>query len=238
MDRTAARVASASTIAAVDPSTSFRDQTIVQFVEQLGSGAPVPGGGSAAAIAGSLGAALVAMVGALSTDRPKYADHAALHARVVPAARALADRLLDLADEDAVAYAGYGEAFKLPKATPEEQHARTAAIREAALASTLAPLRTVEATLEVATLAESLAGRSNRNASSDLEVAALLAVTACRAAEANVTINLPSIGDEARAKDLGARAASVAAEVERIAARTREVVRSGEDRDPLPEPTA
>jgi formiminotetrahydrofolate cyclodeaminase len=213
----------------------FRDQTVAQFVERLASGEPVPGGGAAAAIAGSLGAALVAMVGTLSAGRPKYAEHAALHTRVVPEAHALADRLLALADEDAEAYAGYGAAFKLPKETEADQAARAAAIREAALGATLAPLRIVEAALEVATLAETLAGRSNKNAASDLEVAALLATTASRAAEANVRINLPSIGDETRAQELGTRAASLAAEVERLGAITNEVVGGGEARDPLPE---
>jgi formiminotetrahydrofolate cyclodeaminase len=228
-------VATASTIAAVESSTRFRDQTVAQFVERLASGDPVPGGGAAAAIAGSLGAALVAMVGTLSADRPKYAAHAALHAQIVPEAHALADRLLALADEDAAAYAGYGAALKLPRETEADQASRTAAIREAALAATLSPLRTVEASLEVATLAEALAGRSNRNAASDLEVAALLAVTASRAAEANVRINLASLGDEVRARELGDRAASLAAEVERLAALTRETVQGGAARDPLPE---
>jgi glutamate formiminotransferase/formiminotetrahydrofolate cyclodeaminase len=222
----------------VTDTTRFRDQTVAQFVDRLASGEPVPGGGAAAAVAGSLGAALVAMVGTLSADRPKYAAHAALHARVVPEAHALADRLLALADEDAAAYAGYGAALKLPKETDQEQATRAAAIREAALAATLSPLRTVEASLEVATLAELLAGRSNRNAASDLEVAALLAVTASRAAEANVRINLPSLGDEAAARELGSRAASLAAEVERLAALTREIVDGGEARDPLPEVVA
>ena len=224
----------ASTIAAVDTNTSFRDQTVAQFVEQLASGAAVPGGGAAAAVAGSLGAALVAMVATLSRDRPKYSDHDALHARVLPAARELADRLLTLADEDAAAYAGYGAALKLPRETPAEEDTRAAAVREAALAATLSPLGTVEASRDVAMLAESLAGRSNRNASSDLEVAALLALTACRAAEANVRINLPSLGDDGKGAELGDRAAAVAAEVERLAALTREVVRGGEPRAPLP----
>jgi formiminotetrahydrofolate cyclodeaminase len=175
------------------------------------------------------------MVGSLSEGRPRYAAHAALHARAIPAARALANRLLALADEDAVAYAGYGAAMKLPRDTDEEKAARAAAIREAALAATISPLRTAEATLEVAELAEALAGRTNKNASSDLEVAALLSVAACRAAAANVYINLPSLGDEEKARDFLERTEAVADAVERISAHTREVVRGGDSRDPLPE---
>lgn len=218
----------------MDTSSRFRDLTVAEFVDKLASGEPVPGGGAAAAIAGSLGAALVAMVANLSEGRPKYAEHAALHARAIPAAQALADRMLALADEDADAYAGYGAALKLPRDTDEEQAARAAAVRAAALAATLSPLRTVEASLEVVDLAEQLAGRSNKNASSDLEVAALLSVAACRSAAANVYINLPSIGDEERARELFARTEDVADAVERLASRTRELVRGGKAREPLP----
>jgi formiminotetrahydrofolate cyclodeaminase len=219
----------------VESTSRFRDLTVADFVQQLASGEPVPGGGAAAAIAGSLGAALVAMVANLSEGRPRYADHATLHARAIPAAHELAERMLALADEDAEAFAGYGAALKLPRDTDAEKAARTAAIRSAALAATLSPLKVVEASLEVVALAEELAGRSNRNASSDLEVSALMAVAACRSAAANVYINLPSIGDEDRAKQLFERTETIADAVERLAARTRELVRSGEARDPLPE---
>jgi len=222
------------TIGRVDTSNRFRDLTVAQFVDQLSSGEPVPGGGAAAAIAGSLGAALVGMVANLSEGRPRYAEHAALHARAIPAARELQDRMLALADEDAAAFAGYGAAMKLPRETDEEKALRAAAIREAALGATLSPLKTVEASLEVVALAEELAGRSNRNASSDLEVAALMSVAACRAAAANVFINLPSLGDETRARELFERTEALADAVERLAAETREVVRGGAVRDPLP----
>ncbi|OGO56828.1 MAG: hypothetical protein A2V85_13625 [Chloroflexi bacterium RBG_16_72_14] len=217
----------------MDESSTFRDLTVAQFVQRLASGEPVPGGGAAAAIAGSLGAALVTMVANLSLGRSKYAAHAGLNARVSADAEALADRFLALADEDATAYAGYGAAMKLPRETEAEKAVRAAAIREAAHAATMAPMRTVEACLEVVRLAESLAGRSNANASSDLEVSSLMAVAACRSAAANVYINLPSLGDESRARDLFERTEELADEVERLADRTREVVRGGEAREPL-----
>ena len=214
--------------------TPFRNLTLGAFAEQLASAQPVPGGGSAAAVAASLAGALVAMVSALSEGRPKYAQHAALHAEVGPEARALADRFLALADEDAIAYAGYGAAMKLPRETTAEQEARAAAIREAARAASQAPFKTVEACREVVALAESLAGRSNRNAASDLEVSCLLAVAAARAAAANVYVNLPAIEDEATARDLLSRTESLVDEIDRLADHTREIVRGGESRDPLP----
>jgi len=207
--------------------------TVDRFISLLASGEPTPGGGSAAAIAGSLGGALVAMVATLSEGRPKYAEHEALLAEAKAAGHELANRLLDLADEDAQAFAGFGVAMKLPRDTDEEKAARTQALQAAALAATEAPFKTVQACLEVAAMAEAMAGRSNKNASSDLEVAGLMSVASARAAAANVFVNLPSIGDEALARDLLARTEAIVDDVERLSSRTREVVRNGEARPPL-----
>ena len=211
----------------------FRDQTVDQFISLLASGEPTPGGGAAAAIAGSLGGALVAMVATLSEGRPKYADHEALLAEAKAAGQELADRLLNLADEDANAFAEFGVAMKMARDTDEEKAVRTAALQAAARAATDAPFKTVQACLEVAAMAEAMAGRSNKNASSDLEVAGLMSVAAARAAGANVYVNLPAMGDEALAKDLLARTEAILDDVERLSSRTREVVRSGETRSPL-----
>ena len=217
----------------MEPSTRFRDLTVAAFVDQLSSAEPVPGGGSAAAVAASLAAALVSMVAQLSEGRPKYAEHAALHAEASVAAKALADRFLTLADEDAEAYAGFGAAMRLPRDTDEERDARDAAMRKAAQEASDVPYRTVEACLEVVVLAEALAGRSNRNASSDLEVAALLATAASRAAAANVYVNLPSIGDEAAAGELLADTRRLVDDIDRLASQTRETVLGGEARPPI-----
>jgi glutamate formiminotransferase/formiminotetrahydrofolate cyclodeaminase len=217
----------------VEPSARFRDLTVGGFVERLASDDPVPGGGSAAAVAASLAAGLVAMVASLSMGRPKYADHAALHQEAAEAAKALADQFLALADEDAVAYAGFGAAMKLPRETDDERAARSEAIRRAARSASDVPYRTVELCLEVVVLAEALAGRSNRNAASDLEVAALLAVAASRAGAANVFVNLPSIEDEAAAGELLAATEELVNDIDRLASQTREIVRGGQSRAPI-----
>ena len=142
-------------------------------------------------------------------------------------------RFLALADEDADAYAGFGIAMKLPRETDAEREARAAAIRQAARAASQVPFRTVEACYEVVALAEALAGRSNRNAASDLEVSSLLSVAAARAAAANVYVNLPAIGDEPAASDLLSRTESLVDEIDLLAHHAREVVRGGESREPL-----
>jgi methenyltetrahydrofolate cyclohydrolase len=215
---------------------SFRTLTLDGFSERLASSDPVPGGGSASAVAASLAASLVAMVASLSEDRPKYAEHAALHAEAKAAGRRLADRFLQLADEDSEAYGRFAVAMKLPKDTDDEKTARTAALEAAALGASEVPLACVEACVEVVAYAEALAGRSNRNASSDLEVASLLARAAATGAAANVLVNLPSLGDESLAGQLTVRTKSALDDVERTADVTRQLVRDGEAREPLDGP--
>jgi methenyltetrahydrofolate cyclohydrolase len=220
-------------MADVAPLSSFRDLTLGSFVEELASAAPVPGGGSASAVAASLGAALVAMVASLSEGRPKYAAHADLHDSSQVVGRRLAARFLALADEDADAYADFAAAMKLPRDSDVERIARTTALSQAARRAAEVPLLTVEACLELVATAESLVGRSNANASSDLDVATLLGEAAARGAAANVLINLPSVDDETFSTEATAKVMALLDSVEEIVATVHAGVRSGEARGPL-----
>lgn len=204
------------------------------FVDRLASSDPVPGGGSASAIAASFGAALVSMVAALSAGRPRYAAHAALYERAAETGGRLADRFLDLADRDAEAYAAVAAAMKLPRDSDDDRSARAAQIRATARTASEVPLETVEACLELVSMAESLAGRSNPNASSDLNVAALLGVAAAKGAAENVLVNLPMIGDDRTAAEMTSRVVGLLRNVEDQAAAVHATVRSGVGRDPLP----
>ena len=210
----------------------FGSMTLDGFIELLGSATPSPGGGAASAVAASCGAALVAMVASLSVDRPKYAAYAASHARHGEAGRALAARLLALANEDADAYAAFAAALKLPRDTDDEKAARAGAIRASARVAADVPLRTVEACRAVVMASGALAGRSNLNAASDLAVASRLVEASAHGAAENVFVNLPSLGDAASADELRGRTEMLLAEIEELAEATRAHVERGELRDP------
>jgi formiminotetrahydrofolate cyclodeaminase len=173
------------------------------------------------------------MVASLTTGRPKYVDHEPMLGWAAQTGSRLQQRFLDIADEDAEAYGGFAAALKLPRDTQDEIAARTTAMQQAARRSAETPMECVEACLELVQAAEALAGRSNPNAASDVDVAALLGEAAARGAASNVLINLPSTGDPELEGRLTQRVTELLAAIQDVASRTHEVILSGERRDPL-----
>ncbi len=172
------------------------------FLSAVASSDPVPGGGSVAAYAGALGAALTQMVAGLTLGKKKYATVEAELATVAARARSLAAKLEGLVASDAAVYATVSTAYKMPKTTSEEAEARSHAIATALLAASEVPLKTARACADVADLAQIVATKGNSNAITDAGVAALLAEAGCKAAAYNVRINVASMEDRSRGEHL------------------------------------
>ena len=169
------------------------DLSVRDLVERLATNDPIPGGGSASALAGAMGAALVQMVVALTIGRPSAAEHGATLIEIAESALAAQSDLLRLAELDAAAYAAVVAARRLPRDTERERQARDVQVTAATREATMAPLETARAAAGVLGLAERLAPIGNRQAISDVGVGAQLAATAMRGAALNVRINLPHL---------------------------------------------
>ena len=167
------------------------DMTTRALVERLATSDPVPGGGSAAALAGAMGAALIQMVVTLTVGRPGGDDNEGTLTELRTAAAAWQSELLNLAELDANAYDAVVRARRLPRASDREREARTVQVEAAMREATRIPLATARAASAVLDLAEQVAPIGGRIAISDVGVAACLAVAALRGAALNVEINLP-----------------------------------------------
>ena len=177
------------------PPPALDELTLGDLLERLASSDPVPGGGSAAALAGSLSAALLSMVASLSESRATD-DDATVIREVATAAGAARAELTTLASLDAAAYDAVVRARRLPRDTDEQRATRSAEVDAAIHTATELPLRTARAAIALLGLAERLTPVGNPHAISDVGVAAHLAAAAVRSAVLNVRINLPSLPDD------------------------------------------
>ncbi len=199
-------------------------ESLSGFVAAVASPAPVPGGGSVAAHAGALGAALAQMVAGLTIGKKKYAAVDAEMKEAALAAAALVNELSSLATRDAAAFATVADAYKLPKEPEAAATARQAAITAALLQAAIVPLETARACARVAQLAAAVAERGNTNAASDAGVAALLAEAGARGASYNVRINVASLDDRSQGLALLEEIARAVGETSAHAARATAAV--------------
>ena len=167
------------------------------LLDAFASNDPVPGGGSASALAGAIGASLLLMVAGMTKTKSgtpeETADLAAAAARIRP----LRERLTALVDTDSEAYAAVAAAVKLPKDTDADKTARKAAIQAATRQATEVPLDTMRACRDAVRHAVIVARCGNRNAMSDVGVALELLVAGTKGAGLNVDINLGGLADQA-----------------------------------------
>ena len=176
-----------------------------EFVDLLASDAPAPGGGSAAALEGALGAALTAMVCGLTVGKKKYAEFQELAEEAQKKATDLKARFVDVMDRDTEAFNVVSAAFGMPKATDEEKAARSAAIQKGLEGCTKTPFEMMELAVETLELTASILGKSNDSAASDLGVSALSLRAAVQGAWLNVLINIGSLKNKELAADYQAK---------------------------------
>jgi glutamate formiminotransferase/formiminotetrahydrofolate cyclodeaminase len=195
-------------------------KTVFAFADEVSTESPAPGGGSVAALFGSLGAALAVMVANLTVGKKGFEKAWGPMGDLAAKGQDLKDFFLRAIDEDTRAFSAVIEASRLPKGTDEEARAREAAVESAMKEAALVPLRTLERTTEVVVLAAEAADKGNPASASDAAVAALAAEGAAEGAWFNVIINLGQIADAAFVKETRGRADEV---LERVRAESKKV---------------
>ncbi|MFX1506206.1 MAG: cyclodeaminase/cyclohydrolase family protein [Promethearchaeota archaeon] len=167
--------------------------TVTQFIEEVASDKPAPGGGSVSALGGALGAALASLVGKATVGKEKFAEVQAEMEKVILRCTELYQRLSKMVDEDTNAFNAILKAYRMPKDEPE---VRSKAIQKATVSAAEVPLEVAKLSYEALDLILAVAERGNKNAITDAGVAALFADSAVRGAIFNVKINMLSIKDE------------------------------------------
>lgn len=190
------------------------DMTLTAFADETASESPAPGGGSIAAYMGALGAALGAMVANLSAHKAGWDDRWEEFSDAAVKGRGILDRLIALVDEDTEAFNRIMAVFAMPKSSPEEKAARSAALQEATLYATQVPLRTMKTSFEAFDLLDQMAANGNPASISDVGVGALAARSAVLGAHLNVKINAAGLKDREKADAILAEAAKIAADAE------------------------
>lgn len=200
-----------------------RNQKLGNFLEDLASGKPAPGGGSAAAVAGALGAALSSMVANLTLGKKKYKDVEDNFEDLLERAEKLRIDFLEAIAEDIEAYNEVMAAYKLPKETEEEKEERRQTLQSALKGATEPPFKMAELANEVLGLSKECAESGNEHAVTDAGASAILAEATVRTSLLNVDINLSSISDsnfveegKRRRKDLSEKAKKSREEVLKI----------------------
>jgi formiminotetrahydrofolate cyclodeaminase len=205
--------------------TDFATLTLDKFLSALASAAPTPGGGTAAAVAGSMGAALAEMVAQLTLSKEKYASSHDAVRPISEAAQLARAEFLRLAREDSDAYDGVVAARRLPKEADAEKTARQHQIAVANRNAAEVPMRTAQAAVRLLAALPELAEKGNPNAVSDVGAAALLLDACVEGALLNVGINLSGIEDPAFVALMQRETAVVQEEAQRLRSQVVALVR-------------
>ena len=172
-----------------------KDTSLELFLDDLASRKPTPSGGSAAAVMGAMGAALVSMVCNLTIGRTQYRDFEEELKSVLTKAEELRRDLIKMIEEDMQAFDAVMRAYRMPRLTKDETATRAQVIQTALKTATLVPMRCCRACREVIILGRVVGDKGNRNVVSDAGVATVAAYAALRSAALNVFTNAKVITD-------------------------------------------
>ena len=172
------------------------DMGVTEFVDELASDSPAPGGGSVSALASAMAAGLTNMVGVLTFGKKGYDENWDEIEELSNQAQALKDSFLFLVDEDTRSFNNVMAAMRLPKTSEEQQAERLEALQQATIYSAEIPLKVMRHSLEIMKLASRMAEIGNQNSLSDAGVAVLQARAGLEGAALNVLINIPGIDDK------------------------------------------
>ncbi len=179
----------------------LKELSVEEFVREVASASPAPGGGSVAALAGAQGAGLLSMYCNLSQNRDKLGDIVDTLLKAGEEARFLKVKLLEAIDEDTLAFNQVMDAYRLPKDTTEQKDIRIKAIQDAAVYAAEVPLQTARGCLRVLSIVGEVVAKGNPTAITDLGVANLQGYSGLIGACYNVKINLGMIKDAAVVAD-------------------------------------
>ncbi|KMT22086.1 cyclodeaminase/cyclohydrolase family protein [Clostridium cylindrosporum] len=199
-------------------SGKLADLSIKGFLEATASDAPVPGGGSIAALSASISAALVEMVAGLTIGKKGYESAEAEMKDLQGIAAKATQDFVTAIDKDADSFDLFMKAMKMPKETDEEKAARSAAMQSAIVEAAEVPLSVAQAAFDFMKYTEAVVVKGNQNAVTDGAVAAMMARTAVISALYNVKINLGSIKDEAKVAELSAKVKEIESKVNEVEA--------------------
>ncbi len=166
------------------------------FIDEVASDSPAPGGGSIAALVGGISAALASMVANLTFGKKGYSKHNDIMDSIAVKAQELKYKLIDLVDRDSASFDAVMDAMRLPKKTDEQKATRNATILKASQGASLVPFETLSLIPEIVELVKVVAEHGNRNLTPDAGVAGLSAGLAARGAAYNVRVNLQGLPDD------------------------------------------
>ncbi len=196
-----------------------------EFVHEVSRESPAPGGGSIAALAGSLGAALASMVSNLTIGKKGYEAVESDLLALADKAQNIKDQLLKAVDDDTDAFNDYMEAVRLPKKTDQEKKRRTEAIQAGLKKAVNVPLQTAQLSFEALQLCAEAVEKGNVNSVTDAGVGAQIAFTGIVGGVFNVLINLPQISDAQFKQEMTARCETLEREGRKILDKTLAAVR-------------